>query len=722
MRGKSRRRKTKPCSDTDGEGDEDYEVVGVERESMAKGMTTLKGRDTIIKCVLDSKQEQFTDLAGYKVLIATWNVNGQSPGSICLSEWLARTPEPPDFYAIGFQELDLSKEAFLFNETPKEAEWLTRVKEGLHKGAHYKKVKLVRLVGMMLIVYAKENLIKSLKQVHMEYVGTGILGKMGNKGGVAVRFELEETSICFVNCHLAAHVEEYQRRNQDFQQISTRLTFFLQHGIKYIKDHDLIFWFGDMNYRINPQFMDAIEAKKLIQQEKYQKVLDKDQLKDQMREGNVFVNFKEGPINFKPTYKYDPGTDNWDSSEKNRSPAWCDRILWKGDGIEQIDYTSLNAYTLSDHKPVSSLYTANVKVINPTKYRRVYEEALKKMDKLENEFLPQVTVDIPGGNLAPHSNRNEIHFGKIRFMEPIKKTFTVANTGQVPVRLEFIRKLDDLYVCKDWLRIEPLAAFIQPGETCEIELQVLVDKKSAGNLNIGKDTMYDILVLHLESGKDIFVTVIGEYERSVFGCSISALVNMIDPITSISPGKLIELEKGQMPMGVYDIPKELWFLVDRIWRMGMQKESLFTQVGLTEEILQIRDWLNVIPNTPIPGSVDSIAEALFLLLESFPEPVIPFNLHLKCLDAASSYTSCKQILKLLPAAHRNVFVYICSFLRELLANSDKNGLEPKLLALLFGRVMLHEQNWNTKPNQKVDKDKATFIYQFLVNEDYGEDL
>ena len=70
-------------------------------------------------------------------------------------------------------------------------------------------------------------------------------------------------------------------------------------------------------------------------------------------------------------------------------------------------------------------------MINPVKYRRVYEEALKRMDKLENEFLPQVTVDIPGANMAPHSQRNEIHFGNIRFLEPVKKTFTVANTGQV---------------------------------------------------------------------------------------------------------------------------------------------------------------------------------------------------------------------------------------------------------------------------------------------------
>lgn len=84
-------------------------------------------------------------------------------------------------------------------------------------------------------------------------------------------------------------------------------------------------------------------------------------------------------------------------------------------------------------------------------------------------------------------------------------------------------------------------AFIRAGETCEIELHVVVDKKTASQLNVGKDSIYDILVLHLESGKDIFITIAGDLERSVFGCSIQALVNMSEPINNISAGKLIEL-------------------------------------------------------------------------------------------------------------------------------------------------------------------------------------
>lgn len=96
-------------------------------------------------------------------------------------------------------------------------------------------------------------------------------------------------------------------------------------------------------------------------------------------------------------------------------------------------------------------------------------------------------------------------------------------------------------------------------------------------------------------------------------------------------------------MDIYDIPKELWFLVDRLYRTGMQK-PLFSQSGLTDEILAIRNWLNEIPNSPIPGSVDSVAEVLLLLLESFPEPVVPYYLQSTCIESSSNYSACKEVI------------------------------------------------------------------------------
>ena len=44
-----------------------------------------------------------------------------------------------------------------------------------------------------------------------------------------------------------------------------------------------------------------------------------------MRNNHAFRlrSFEEAPITFAPTYKYNPGSDEYDSSEKRRIPAWC---------------------------------------------------------------------------------------------------------------------------------------------------------------------------------------------------------------------------------------------------------------------------------------------------------------------------------------------------------------------------------------------------------------
>ena len=50
-------------------------------------------------------------------------------------------------------------------------------------------------------------------------------------------------------------------------------------------------------------------------------------------------------------------------------------------------------------------------------------------------------------------------------------------------------------------------AFETLGEKCEVRISMNVDKRTGHALNSGKDQLYDILVLHLLGGKDIFITV-----------------------------------------------------------------------------------------------------------------------------------------------------------------------------------------------------------------------
>ncbi|KAL3882206.1 hypothetical protein ACJMK2_028574 [Sinanodonta woodiana] len=276
--------------------------------------STLGYREKLLKYYLDKRETEFTRATAFRVFCGTWNVNGQSPPLAVesLRKWLAADKDPPDIYAIGFQELDLSSQALIFTESVKEEEWQRAVQPCLHPKARYRKVKSIRLVGVLLIVFIKTEHVDDVSLIDTDSVPTGILGLMGNKGGVGIRFTLQNTSLCFINSHLAAHQEEIERRNQDYKDIESKMRFKQFYPPLTIADHDVIFWIGDLNYRVD---MDINAVHTFIKEEQYKPLLNKDQLLKQLgkEHKDVFRGFKEGPVTFPPTYKFDPNTDMYDT-------------------------------------------------------------------------------------------------------------------------------------------------------------------------------------------------------------------------------------------------------------------------------------------------------------------------------------------------------------------------------------------------------------------------
>ena len=218
-----------------------------------------------------------------------------------------------------------------------------------------------------------------------------------------MRFTLEDTSLCFTNCHLAAGQSQTVNRNNDIAVIlesvllpperdpETRLCRFVDGGDgSMIMDHEICILNGDLNYRIDTMGRDTVI--KAIKANNLQKLLERDQLLVSRRRNPGFRlrSFTELPITFAPTYKYDVGTDRYDTSEKSRSPAWCDRLLFRGTGsVTQLSYQR-HELRVSDHRPVSGTFKVRIKSVVPDQREKVWQECEARFEMIRKKLIKEI--------------------------------------------------------------------------------------------------------------------------------------------------------------------------------------------------------------------------------------------------------------------------------------------------------------------------------------------
>ncbi|XP_035641634.1 phosphatidylinositol 4,5-bisphosphate 5-phosphatase A [Oncorhynchus keta] len=313
----------------------------------------------------------------FRVHIITWNVGGaMPPDDITALLGLHVGDGNTDMYIIGLQEVNS-----MINKRLKDVlftdQWSDACMERLSPFG-YILVTSQRMQGVLLLVFAKYYHLPFLRGVQTETTRTGLGGYWGNKGGVSARMSVFGHTICFLNCHLPAHMENSEQRMEDFESILQQQQFEGQAATG-VLDHDVVFWFGDLNFRIDELEIPAVKT--AIDNNKLTMLWEKDQLNMAKDSETVLVGFLEGPLKFPPTYKFDVGTDTYDTSGKKRKPAWTDRILWRlrstapfgqapnagkrgsvsglssGTKVTQHFYRSHMEYMVSDHKPVSSIFT-----------------------------------------------------------------------------------------------------------------------------------------------------------------------------------------------------------------------------------------------------------------------------------------------------------------------------------------------------------------------------
>jgi hypothetical protein len=121
----------------------------------------------------------------------------------------------------------------------------------------------------------------------------------------------------------------------------------------------------------------------------------------------ILNKFNEGQLNFDPTYKYDDNCEVYDTSQKMRIPAWCDRVLFSRDaqfkqhlisdkmaGDENkaslpVFYNRRNS-SFSDHRPVLAIYQTQVVKVNKEKKEALRQQILSRL--MGAEKVSKVTL------------------------------------------------------------------------------------------------------------------------------------------------------------------------------------------------------------------------------------------------------------------------------------------------------------------------------------------
>lgn len=356
------------------------QVLSLIPTEKARNRSYLDGRLGACTLLGPSELERVLPHKEVTIFVGTWNMNGQSPPKQMNDFVLPATMENvPDIVAVGTQET-----------CPERVEWEVSLQETL--GPSHVLFHSTTLGTLHLAIYMRRDLIWYCSAPEDASMSVRPGTAFRTKGAIAISFCLFGTSMLFVTSHLTAHQQKVKERVSDVKRIIHALdlpkNLQLRHKNKDVtQNFDDVFWCGDLNFRLSEpreKLLEWIKKTKFpLPSHLPHGYMHTDQLSSVLADGAAFRGFMEANITFPPTYKYDPGTQQFDTSSKQRAPAYTDRILFKfrqtqgfsarpssnlanqiyqpTTPVECLSYDSVPSITSSDHKPVWALFRASIR-------------------------------------------------------------------------------------------------------------------------------------------------------------------------------------------------------------------------------------------------------------------------------------------------------------------------------------------------------------------------
>ncbi|TVU30111.1 hypothetical protein EJB05_21718, partial [Eragrostis curvula] len=467
--------------------------------------------DNIVRLELTEKEPSYTNFEYMKVLVGSWNVGQEKASRESLRAWLKLPAPEVGVVVIGLQEVEMgagflamsaAKETVGLEGSPNGEWWLDAIGQIL-KSHSFVRVGSRQMAGLLIAVWVRINLKQFIGDIDNAVVACGLGRAIGNKGAVGLRMRIYDRSICFVNCHFAAHMEAVSRRNEDFDHVFSSMTFsapttgFLATSVSGspaqllrgangprlpdLSDTDMVVFLGDFNYRLNDVSYD--KAMGLVSRRSFDWLRENDQLRAEMKSGRVFQGLREGEFKFPPTYKFEKyiaGLSGYDCSEKRRIPAWCDRILYRDNRASAetecslkcpvvcsiSQYDSCMEATDSDHKPVKCVFNLDITCIDKQTMRQKFGEIMSLNERVL--YMLQGLEAFPEVNISASEIILQDQIPSIVKLQnrSAKEIACFQVIGQTP-------NSSGMHFSgfPSWLKVSPSVGIISPGQTVEVTMQ-----------------------------------------------------------------------------------------------------------------------------------------------------------------------------------------------------------------------------------------------------------
>lgn len=574
--------------------------------------------------------------------------------------------------------------------------------------------------GTGLGVYAKRDVAHAIRGVEWDGMCVGRAGSSEPRGNVCACVRVWDSRVSVVSSRLSSGHGNVAERCREYEELSEGLSCGGAAG-----EEDYVFWAGDLNFRIELG-EDAIRAR--FAGLDYAGLAAHDQLLREQRAGTAFPGFQEAPLAFRPTCKYAGNSSIISSSSSNcgggkehtERPAWRDRILWRvcGDAASSVTCLHYTTHDVagSDHRPVSGVFLVRVREVDAG-WRASRDAELRDLVATSGAGT---CADHPCLEVAPV----RVALGRVLCGTSQGQEVTLHNGGGRVVRWRAAVKWSGQ---ESWLRAEPRGGTLLPGERLAVRITAAVPACAPRGGTLEGSVSF--CVCCTDAGADAAsatatVAVTAECVSTCFGLSLSTLVHHHHALRDSSSKDSdndsdSDFVPGNIPL---PLPKEVWRMVDYLYREGLGTPNLFMRGGTSvADSAAARECLDSGARFEERGvTVHGVADALLAFLDALPEPVVPVGLFAQCVEASASRAAAHAfVTERLPPAHYSVFYYLVSFLREAVGRCAENGLTAERAAAVFSEVLLKPPGKpcgrSCQPSACAPRNKkADFLMHFLV--------